>query len=93
MCITQAITPVQSVWWLARSRAPSKYLENSAGFEIGVGPSVVVVDTGKAKTLTTTTVRADVYVLIYGQKRLMAALGLQGSKITKTSSKPIHAGA
>jgi len=58
---------------------------NSAGFEVGVGPSVVVVDAGKAKTLTTTTARADVYAFIYGQKGLMAGLGLQGSKITKTS--------
>jgi lipid-binding SYLF domain-containing protein len=60
------------------------YLDNSAGFEIGVGPSIVVVDAGKAKTLTTTTARADVYAFIYGQKGLMAGLGLQGSKITKT---------
>src|SRR5262249_7989015 len=51
----------------------------------GRGRSVVVVDAGKAKTLTTTTARADVYAFIYGQKGLMAGLGLQGSKITKTS--------
>lgn len=47
-----------------------KYLDNAAGFEIGVGPSVVVVDAGKAKTLTTTTTaRADVYAFIYGARR------------------------
>ena len=61
-----------------------KYLDNSAGFEIGVGPSIVVVDAGKAKTLTTTTARADVYAFTFGQKGLMAGLGLQGSKITRT---------
>ncbi|HYB42550.1 MAG TPA: lipid-binding SYLF domain-containing protein [Candidatus Methylomirabilis sp.] len=60
------------------------YLENSAGFEVGVGPSIVVVDAGKAKTLTTTTGREDVYAFIFGQKGLMAGLGLQGSKITRT---------
>jgi len=60
-------------------------LENSAGFEIGVGPSIVVVDAGKAKTLTTTTARADVYAFIFGQKGLMGGLGLQGSKITKVN--------
>src|SRR5262245_13363943 len=59
------------------------YLENSAGFEIGAGPSVVVVDSGKAKTLTTTTARDDVYAFVFGQKGLMAGVGLQGSKITK----------
>ena len=61
------------------------YLENSAGFEIGVGPSIVVVDAGKAKTLTTTTGRDDVYAFIFGQKGLMGGLGLQGSKITKVN--------
>jgi len=62
-----------------------QYLENTAGFEIGMGPSVVVVDAGKAKTLTTTTGRDDVYAFVFGQKGLMAGLGLQGSKITKIS--------
>jgi lipid-binding SYLF domain-containing protein len=59
------------------------YFENSAGFEVGVGPSIVVVDAGKAKSLTTTTGRDDVYAFIFGQKGLMAGMGLQGSKITK----------
>ena len=60
------------------------YLDNTAGFEIGAGPSVVVVDAGKAKSLTTTTAREDVYAFIFGQKGLMAGVGLQGSKITRT---------
>ena len=59
------------------------YLDNTAGFEIGMGPSIVVVDAGKAKSLTTTTGRDDVYAFIYGQKGLMGGLGLQGSKITR----------
>jgi lipid-binding SYLF domain-containing protein len=60
-----------------------KYLDRSDGWEIGVGPSVVVLDEGMAKTLTTTTARDDVYAFIFGQTGLMAGLGLQGSKITK----------
>jgi len=60
-----------------------RYLDKSEGFEVGVGPSIVVVDTGVAKTLTTTTVTQDVYAFIFGQEGLMAGLGLQGSKITK----------
>jgi len=59
------------------------YLDNSAGFELGVGPTIVVVDAGMAKTLTTTTGRDDVYAFIFGQKGLMAGVGLQGSKITR----------
>ena len=35
------------------------------------------------KTLTTTTAKDDVYAFIFGQKGLMAGLGLQGSKITE----------
>ena len=60
-----------------------EYLNNSDGWEIGVGPSIVVVDAGKAKTLTTTTAKDDIYAFIFAQKGLMAGLGLQGSKITK----------
>ncbi len=59
------------------------YLDKSAGFEIGVGPSVVVVDEGMAKSMTTTTLKDDVYSFISGQKGLMAGLGVQGSKISK----------
>jgi lipid-binding SYLF domain-containing protein len=60
-----------------------KYLDNSAGFEIGVGPSVVVVDAGMAKKMSSTTLTQDVYAFIFNQKGLMAGLGLEGSKITR----------
>ena len=59
------------------------YFDKSDGFEVGVGPSVVVMDEGKAKTFTTTTGRDDVYAFVFGQRGLMAGMGLQGSKITK----------
>lgn len=58
-------------------------LHSSDGWEIGVGPSVVVVDQGMATTLTTTTAQADVYAFFFNQEGLMAGLGLQGTKITK----------
>ncbi len=61
-----------------------KYLDSSNGFEIGVGPSVVVVDSGMAKKYTSTTLTQDVYAFIFGQKGLMAGMGIEGSKITKT---------
>ena len=60
-----------------------RYLNKSKGWEIGVGPSVVVVDEGMGKTLTTTTLKSDVYAFIFDQKGLMAGLGIQGSKITR----------
>jgi len=59
-----------------------KYILNSNGWEIGVGPSIVVVDAGAAKNLTTTTAKKDIYAFIFSQKGLMAGLGLQGTKIT-----------
>jgi len=53
------------------------------GFEVGVGPSIVVMDEGKAKTLTTTTAKDDIYAFTFGQKGLMGGVGLQGNKITR----------
>ena len=60
-----------------------EYLDKSDGWELGVGPSIVIVNKGKAKALTTTTLKDDVYAFIFSQRGLMAGLGIQGSKITK----------
>jgi lipid-binding SYLF domain-containing protein len=60
-----------------------RYLQESEGWELGTGPSIVVLDEGLARSLSTTTIREDVYALIFHQEGLMAGLGLQGSKITK----------
>ncbi|MFL9903978.1 lipid-binding SYLF domain-containing protein [Paraburkholderia fungorum] len=65
--------------------AALNYLNSSAGWSVGMGPSVVVVDAGMAKSMTTTTMQSDVYAFIYGQSGLMAGLGVQGQKITKLS--------
>ena len=65
--------------------AALSYLDKSDGWELGVGPSIVVVDAGVGKSLTSTTITQDVYAFIFDQKGLMAGLGIQGSKITKTS--------
>jgi len=61
------------------------YLNRSDGWELGVGPSIVVVDEGIAKALTTTTAQSDIYAFFFHQKGLMAGLGLQGSKISKVN--------
>ena len=58
-------------------------LNAKQGFEVGVGPSVVVVDQGMAKSMTTTTVTEDVYAFVFAQKGLMAGIGIQGNKITR----------
>jgi lipid-binding SYLF domain-containing protein len=60
-----------------------EYLQNSDGWEIGTGPSVVVVDKGMAGALTTTSAKDDIYAFFFDQEGLMLGLGLQGTKITK----------
>jgi lipid-binding SYLF domain-containing protein len=59
------------------------YLDKSEGWEVGTGPSLVVLDKGAAKSLTSTTLRDDVYAITFDQKGLMGGIGIQGSKITK----------
>lgn len=61
------------------------YLKKSKGWEIGVGPSVVIVDEGVARSLTSTTVKSGIYAFVFQQKGLMAGIGIQGSKITEIS--------
>jgi lipid-binding SYLF domain-containing protein len=63
--------------------AALNYLNTSGGWEVGVGPSIVVVDTGVARNLTTTTIQSDIYAFVFDQKGLMGGIGIQGSKITR----------
>jgi lipid-binding SYLF domain-containing protein len=58
------------------------YLHKSEGWEIGVGPTVVMVDAGVAKNLSTSTLKDDAYAFISGQQGLMAGISIEGSKIT-----------
>jgi lipid-binding SYLF domain-containing protein len=60
-----------------------KNFQSSTGFEVGVGPTLVVVDEGMAKSMTTTTLKHDIYAFFFSQKGLMGGLGIKGSKITK----------
>jgi len=71
-----------SVLFLMDDRALA-YLLNSDGWEIGTGPSFVFQDAGFARSHTTTTLRKDVFAFVFDQEGFMAALGLQGSKITE----------
>lgn len=60
-----------------------RYLDQSDGWELGSGPSLVVLDKGFGKSLSTTTLQKGVYAIIFDQKGLMGGVGLQGSKITR----------
>ncbi len=63
--------------------ASLKYLDQSDGWEVGTGPSLVVLDDGFGKSLSTTTLQSGVYAFIFNQKGLMGGVGIQGSKITR----------
>lgn len=60
-----------------------RYLDQSDGWELGSGPSLVMLDKGFGKNLSTTTLQKGVYAYIFDQKGLMGGIGLQGSKITR----------
>ena len=59
-----------------------QYLEKSKGWEIGVGPTVVVVDEGVAKNLSTSSLKDDAYAFIFSQQGLMAGISIEGTKIS-----------
>jgi lipid-binding SYLF domain-containing protein len=58
------------------------YLNKTQGWEVGVGPTVVVVNEGVAKNLSTTTLKDDSYAFIFDQKGLMAGVSIEGTKIS-----------
>lgn len=59
------------------------YLAKSKGWEFGVGPTVVAVNEGMAKNLSTSTLKDDAYAFITDQQGLMASLSIEGTKISR----------
>ena len=59
------------------------WLNKTNGWEVGTGPSIVIVDAGKATSMSTTTLHSEIYAFFFSQKGLMGGLGLQGTKITR----------
>jgi lipid-binding SYLF domain-containing protein len=59
------------------------YLKESKGWELGVGPTVVVVDEGVAKNLSTSSLQDDAYAFIFSQQGLMAGISIEGTKVSK----------
>jgi lipid-binding SYLF domain-containing protein len=59
-----------------------RYIHRTHGWEIGVGPTVVVLDDGAAKNLSTTTMKKDAYAVIFDQQGLMAGVSIEGTKIS-----------
>lgn len=59
------------------------YIHKSDGWEIGVGPTVVIVNEGVAKNLSTSTLKDDAYAFIFDQQGLMAGVSIEGTKISR----------
>ena len=64
------------------------YLDRSDGWEVGVGPTLVMMDDGRSASFSTTTAKDDIYAFFFDQKGLMAGIGIQGSKITRFTPDP-----
>ncbi|HPU50602.1 MAG TPA: lipid-binding SYLF domain-containing protein [Burkholderiaceae bacterium] len=60
-----------------------RYLETSKGWEIGVGPRIVVVNEGAGMNFSSTTLKDDAYAFINDQQGLMASLSIEGTKISR----------
>ena len=58
-------------------------LKETEGWELGVGPTVVVVDEGVAKNLSTSTLQDDAYAFIFNQQGLMAGISIEGTKVSR----------
>ena len=56
-----------------------------SGSEIGVRPSIIVVDEGLAGSLATTTDKDEVYALFFGHKGLLEGPSLKTGKIAVDS--------
>lgn len=55
------------------------------GFEIGIGPTVVVVEQGMARQMTTMNLDGGIYAFIFTTRGLMGGLGLRGNRISRAS--------
>jgi lipid-binding SYLF domain-containing protein len=65
------------------SKKAVSYIHRTHGWEIGVGPTVVVLDEGAAKNLSTSTLKDDAYAFIFDQQGLMAGVSIEGTKISR----------
>jgi len=62
------------------------YIDRTDGWELGVGPTIVVVNSGVAENISTSTEKGDAFAFIFDQQGLMAGVSVEGAKITKIKS-------
>ena len=64
-----------------------KWIDKSDGWEVGVGPSIVVMDAGAAASATTTTLQSEIYAIFFNQKGLMGGLVCKVPKSLRSRSR------
>ncbi|KIH82819.1 YSC84-related protein [Pseudomonas batumici] len=58
------------------------YVRATKGWELGVGPTVVLANQGLSKNLSTSTLKDDAYAFVFDQEGLMAGVSIEGTKIS-----------
>ena len=61
-----------------------EYLKKSNGWEVGVGPTVTLVDEGVAGSFSSSTARKGIYAFFFAQRGLLAGVSLKGTKISRS---------
>ena len=65
------------------SQKDLNYLSNSAGWEIGAGASITVLDQAFAESISSSTIQEGIYAAVFAQQGLMGGVSLEGTKITR----------
>jgi len=60
-----------------------KYVKETHGWEVGVGPNITIADEGFARKLSSTTAHSGIYVFFVGQKGFLSGAGIEGTKISR----------
>lgn len=63
--------------------ASLKYVRDTAGWEVGVGPSIIVADKGFGSKMSSSTMQDGIYVFFVDQAGFFAGGGIEGSKISR----------
>ncbi len=60
------------------------YLSNPAGWEIGAGASITVLDQALAESISSSTTQEGIYAAFFAQQGLMGGVSLEGQKLLAT---------
>jgi lipid-binding SYLF domain-containing protein len=62
-------------------------IHRTEGWEVGVGPTVVVLNQGAEAAVSSTTLDSDAYAFVFNQAGLMAGVTIEGSKISRIKTE------